>query len=395
MQPLQYLREYTCNNKPVTLKDADGKVVTNIADAVTVSFDDQSFPRETATNFRKSGSTDTYTLDTLIFLVQNSHLDNSAYFKECRSRNIEHVSIIDKKKVMDYLTGKVETQPNIVADKESTVDQGVIGKRPREEGADALKSTSVSAVSEAKGKESADREAVKKKVKIFDVKTEETVKKIRTREVPSQTRTTVMRGTKDFTYVISMVQSVMYGKDGRLNTGQSKSTNKAKLSSKDKIPLIIVPAAPTAKFTLFNIKQFLEDSNFVDAQQLRAQGMKKPDRVTVERRRRDGQLAVYHIVDSVSNFKQSDWDRVCCVFTGGQAWQFKGWKYEKPVDLFSHVKGVYPKWSDEKVTGPVADWAVTPLNIHRHQRHQDKACVSQFWDTLDKYNHANKSFLNY
>lgn len=32
-----------------------------------------------------------------------------------------------------------------------------------------------------------------------------------------------------------------------------------KLSSKDKIPLIIVPAAPTAKFTLYNIKQFLED----------------------------------------------------------------------------------------------------------------------------------------
>ncbi|KAG2225495.1 hypothetical protein INT45_010322 [Circinella minor] len=163
----------------------------------------------------------------------------------------------------------------------------------------------------------------------------------------------------------------------------------------DKIPLIIVPAAPTAKFTLFNIKQFLEESNFVDAQQLRAQGMKKPDRVTVERRRRDGQLAVYHVVDSVANFKQSDWDRVCCVFTGGQAWQFKGWKYEKPVDLFSHVKGVYPKWSDEKITGPVADWAVSPVNIHRHKRHHDKACVSQFWDTLDKYNQANKSFLNY
>lgn len=32
-----------------------------------------------------------------------------------------------------------------------------------------------------------------------------------------------------------------------------------KLSSKDKIPLIIVPAAPTAKFTLYNIKKFLED----------------------------------------------------------------------------------------------------------------------------------------
>lgn len=36
-----------------------------------------------------------------------------------------------------------------------------------------------------------------------------------------------------------------------------------KLSSKDRIPLIIVPAAPTAKFTLYNIKQFLEDQAYV------------------------------------------------------------------------------------------------------------------------------------
>ncbi|KAI8147021.1 RNA pol II accessory factor, Cdc73 family-domain-containing protein [Fennellomyces sp. T-0311] len=395
MQPLQFLREYTCNNKPVTLKNAAGEVVTNIADAVSVSFDDNSFPRETATNFRKSDSTDTYyTLDTLIFLVQNSHLDTSAYFKECRSKNIEHVSIIDKKKVMDYLTGKVDTQPNIVNEKESTTDHSVTGKRARED-ADTSKSASSSTAASAKGKASAGAGAAKKKVKLFDTKSEEIVKKQRTRELPSQTRTGVMRGSKDFTYAITLVQTVMNGKDGRLNTAQPKSSAKSKLSSKDKIPLIIVPAAPTAKFTLFNIKQFLEDSSFVDAQQLRAQGMKKPDRVTVERRRRDGQLAVYHVVDSVTNFKQSDWDRVCCVFTGGQAWQFKGWKYEKPVDLFSHVKGVYPKWSDEKVTGPVADWAVTPINVHRHQRHQDKACVSQFWDSLDKYNHANKSFLNY
>ena len=131
MQPLQYLRDYTCNNKPVLLKDAEGNIVTNIADAVSVSFDQDSFPRDTPTNFRKSDSTDTYyTLDTLIFLVQNSHLDNSAYFKECRSRNIEHVSIIDKKKVMDYLTGKVETQPNIIVQKEeneSMTDSTITG----------------------------------------------------------------------------------------------------------------------------------------------------------------------------------------------------------------------------------------------------------------------------
>lgn len=43
-------------------------------------------------------------------------------------------------------------------------------------------------------------------------------------------------------------------------------------------------------------------------------------------------------MDSVAHFKQSDWDRVCCVFVAGQLWQFKGWKWEKPVELFSNGK---------------------------------------------------------
>lgn len=111
MQPLQLLRTHTCNKKPVILKDANDNVVTNVADASTVWFDDESFARNTPTTFPKNSSDDTYTLDTLIFLVQNEHLDNSAYFKECRQRDIEHVSIVDRKKVLDYLTGKVDTQP--------------------------------------------------------------------------------------------------------------------------------------------------------------------------------------------------------------------------------------------------------------------------------------------
>ena len=68
----------------------------------------------------------------------------------------------------------------------------------------------------------------------------------------------------------------------------------------------IIVTKTNSIYLLFTFFTFIFNS-FVDAQQLRAQGMKKPDRVTVERRRRDGQLAVYHVVDSVANFKQSDW----------------------------------------------------------------------------------------
>jgi parafibromin len=118
---------------------------------------------------------------------------------------------------------------------------------------------------------------------------------------------------------------------------------------------------------------------------MRDQGMKKPERVTIERRKPNGQVVPYHVVDSAVNFRQNDWDRVVCVFVAGQQWQFKGWKWEKPLELFSNgkkkrfivctnervnltlflskVKGVYPKWQTDTVQGPAKDWAVTQLNV--------------------------------
>lgn len=115
--PLSLLRESTIHNKSVTLLDASGSIVTNISDAKSIKFSDDSvFLRDTPTNFKKSATSadsETYALDTLIFLVQNAQLDNSAYFKECRTRQIEHVSIVDRRKILDYLTGKVNQLPNI------------------------------------------------------------------------------------------------------------------------------------------------------------------------------------------------------------------------------------------------------------------------------------------
>lgn len=114
--PLSLLRESTISNKSVSLLDESGETVTNISDAKNIQFNkDTTFPRDAPTNFKKTNAADneTYTLETLIFLVQNAQLDNSAYFKECRTRGIEHVSIVDRRKILDYLTGKVDQSPNV------------------------------------------------------------------------------------------------------------------------------------------------------------------------------------------------------------------------------------------------------------------------------------------
>lgn len=117
MDPLSLLRDSTINNKPVVLLDANDAPVPNISDAKKIQFNgDTIFPRDTPTNFKKTtaAENETYALETLIFLVQNAQLDNSAYFKECRNRQIEHVSIVDRRKILDYLTGKVDQSPNVI-----------------------------------------------------------------------------------------------------------------------------------------------------------------------------------------------------------------------------------------------------------------------------------------
>ena len=47
----------------------------------------------------------------------------------------------------------------------------------------------------------------------------------------------------------------------------------------------------------------------------------------------------YYVVDSteaLSKFGQDAWDRVVCVMTTGQAWQFKPYKWNDPKVLFHH-----------------------------------------------------------
>ncbi|CAO0803700.1 unnamed protein product [Mucor circinelloides] len=372
VDPLSLLRESTISNKPVSLLDESGQPVTTISDAKTIQFnndDKTSFPRDTPTNFKKTNAADneTYTLETLIFLVQNAQLDNSAYFKECRARGIEHVSIVDRRKILDYLTGKVDQSPNVTtANKQEKRSRGgeAGGQGQGQGGADDEDVTMQDASST-------------KKQKTTPLKSDDSIKLVKevlAREREIMTRSSVLKGTKNFTHAINLARQLVLGKDvpassssaagrpsGTQKSGQPgasgqkpsssnsiKPTAKSatiaakgqKLSSKDRIPLIIVPAAPTAKFTLYNIKQFLEDQAYVDSQVLREEGLKKPERVTVERKKANGQVVPYHIVDSVSQFKQTDWDRVCCVFVAGQLWQFKGWKWEKPVELFSNGKDI-------------------------------------------------------
>ena len=86
-------------------------------------------------------------------------------------------------------------------------------------------------------------------------------------------------------------------------------------------------------------------------------------------------------VEALSKFGADAWDRVVCVMTTGQAWQFRPYKWNEPRQLFHHgkasgpglcyvlicvilvVKGIYVTWSNDPPNTKIKDWNVTELKV--------------------------------
>ena len=83
-------------------------------------------------------------------------------------------------------------------------------------------------------------------------------------------------------------------------------------------------------------------------------------------------------------------DRVVCVMTTGQEWQFRPYKYTEPKELFHHVKGIYPKWTNDPPNPKLATWNVSELRIDPVKRHIDKSTVSDFWRGLENWTAVHK-----
>jgi parafibromin len=62
------------------------------------------------------------------------------------------------------------------------------------------------------------------------------------------------------------------------------------------------------------------------------------------------------LVEGTEQFKPEYWNRVAAVFTTGQAWQFKSYKWSRPEELFRHVLGVYVGWRGDQVPESIRHW---------------------------------------
>lgn len=99
------------------------------------------------------------------------------------------------------------------------------------------------------------------------------------------------------------------------------------------------------------------------------------------------------LVDTPDQFKPDYWNRVVAVFTTGQTWQFKSYKWQSAQELWRHALGVYVGWRGEEVPASVKGWGrgVVSAGVdkwHGQQgaaaRWRDREVVEGIWGRVEE-----------
>ena len=265
-----------------------------------------------------------------------------------------------------------------------------------------------------------------KKKKKEEKKKEEKKKSDRLHEIVVRDRNTqLLAPGQDFTFALKIYQSAHAkapsagrgsskgGDRGSSSRSSSSSSSAGSVKKDTRLPIIIVPALSTSLLTLLNVKTFLCDGQFLESSVISGRGETKATKVVISRRlgasaadvansgstkaaaaaaaaAGDERTAEYLAIDNPSRLKPSDWERVVAVVALGKDWQFKGWHWNTPVDLFTHALGVYVKWDNEVTPAAVGKWNVKVLDLSKNRRHLDATSSMQFWQHLDNFVRINK-----
>jgi parafibromin len=132
-------------------------------------------------------------------------------------------------------------------------------------------------------------------------------------------------------------------------------------------PIIILPNTTTSCLSMLNALEFLRDGVFISGDEKRKNGASREASVLLKRTDPvTGSVKMYKLMDNPATLSSDDWERVVAVFVSGMAWQFKGWKWPNPVDLFKNVMGVYLTFDDRNVDKNVTSWACKTLKVSEH-----------------------------
>ncbi|OJA11911.1 hypothetical protein AZE42_06132 [Rhizopogon vesiculosus] len=436
--PLLALRQAIKTKTPITYS-ADSEPTTSLLAATHIVLSPTlSLPKSTSTRYSKPGTSasspsDFFTIEAvyLAWLLRDAPV--AEYMKQARENGLAvgFVSVTERKSIVEWLEGKINDLKRIVsiagvwhaslvlgfvsevlAAEESTTPPGT----PPHPGAATLPLTTPK-----RATHTADTTTSPSKRRyVPDQQDVEVVKRIKQNEVELQDRNTVLRGTKPNNFSAlratysEKLKKLKESKPGAVSVPASSVGPPMQLrKAKNQYPIIMISSSPTALITMHNVKRFLQESIFESSSAAReraasAGNSRAEDVIHIDRRRippssssqpsstSRGEIQRYFVVDStdaLQKFGADAWERVVCVMTTGQAWQFRPYRWNEPRALFHHVKGVYVSWANEPPNTKIKDWNVTELKIDPHRRHIDKSVVAHFWQLIDDWTIANKPWL--
>ncbi|EME43839.1 hypothetical protein DOTSEDRAFT_71605 [Dothistroma septosporum NZE10] len=204
---------------------------------------------------------------------------------------------------------------------------------------------------------------------------------------------TVLRGTKVQDFSGTRKYSALFlGKQkpavqaSALNNNPAiRPTVKPAQSGRRPEPIILLSSSFSSLLRMPNIKSFLAEGIYTP---LESSG-EAANILHITRSLRTihpGHATRFILVDDPSHFRPDYWNRVVAVFTTGQTWQFKNYKWQNPAELFSHALGVYVGWKGEVVPDTVKGWGRGVLSVQIDKggnRWRDREVVEDIWSQIE------------
>ncbi|OAL47909.1 CDC73-domain-containing protein [Pyrenochaeta sp. DS3sAY3a] len=206
----------------------------------------------------------------------------------------------------------------------------------------------------------------------------------------------VLRGTKniDFSPYRKIAATFLRSRpaDARPAPQPALVSNLQKRPQKRVEPIILLSPSASSLLRLSNCKPFLADGVFMPPNASEttssATNMLKIQRVLPSI---SSSPITFILVDSTASFKPTYWTRVVAIFTTGQTWQFKSYKYTNPAELFSHYPGLFVGWANEEPPENVVALGrgVLPVRVDKWTgsekgRWRDREVVERIWGRIEE-----------
>lgn len=366
------VRDLLKSGKNFILLQEDGTETDNIAEAATISFGKDKFPLEELTDFEIDGKQ----IPLRVIVHCWLHRESSAadYLADCQEKQTTNVSFLQRNDLINWLSGKTETSNYIEFALPSADEEKTNGVGHGEPEKTSLTTDQDPTIENGKPDDPVLKDAL-------------------AHERPLLDHNSSLRGNRlvNLGYLIKdaelkLVQSLkasIRSKKSQNSHGHIAKPGAVSRSGPRKEPIILIPSAASSVFTMSNIKQFLQDSQYHNPRELPAS---HSDLITVEKKLdRFSKPIRFIVVNNTRMFTKPEyWDRVVAVFTMGHAWQFNNYQWNTPQELFQHCKGYYFHFTGDAVPQHVQQWNVQQVELDKSKRFKDVEVARFFWNSLEK-----------